>query len=273
MRWSALPMKFYYTAALLASLVFAPPVQAVSLSSLLSPGQTISLGDKVFTNFQYSVPWGSTFEAASDVDVTVSLSDGRIALQFGISGNATPVSYPCGFFRCYEPAYSTATIEFDTFVVGSTDLIDAVGMEAGLSTYAFSPSTAYASLTATFSDIGSSAILGADTLYTSGTTYITPLTSMVALDPTTQALHTSATADLSATPGSSIASMSSAYLSGVTFTFDQVTPVPEPETYAMLLAGLALLGVAGRRNRRRHNQRQLRAGARTRIATLGGHHE
>lgn len=31
---------------------------------------------------------------------------------------------------------------------------------------------------------------------------------------------------------------------------DNVSPVPEPETYAMLLAGLALLGVAGRRRKK-----------------------
>ena len=44
-------------------------------------------------------------------------------------------------------------------------------------------------------------------------------------------------------------------VSGFQFVFNAVpltvpTPVPEPETYAMLLAGLALLGVAARRRRR-----------------------
>ncbi|WP_296001605.1 PEP-CTERM sorting domain-containing protein [Rugamonas sp.] len=38
---------------------------------------------------------------------------------------------------------------------------------------------------------------------------------------------------------------------GQSATWDGVTPVPEPETYAMMLGGLALIGVLGRRSRRR----------------------
>ena len=35
-----------------------------------------------------------------------------------------------------------------------------------------------------------------------------------------------------------------------------VTPIPEPETYALLLAGLASLGVAARRRQRREAERR-----------------
>jgi len=40
------------------------------------------------------------------------------------------------------------------------------------------------------------------------------------------------------------ADITSAYLSSV-------SPIPEPETYALMLAGLALVGVAARRRRAR----------------------
>jgi hypothetical protein len=41
------------------------------------------------------------------------------------------------------------------------------------------------------------------------------------------------------------------YSNGVFFDGIQVTPVPEPETYAMMLAGLGLLGVAARRRKQK----------------------
>jgi hypothetical protein len=34
-------------------------------------------------------------------------------------------------------------------------------------------------------------------------------------------------------------------------TYDFAAPIPEPETYAMLLAGLGLLGIAARRRKQR----------------------
>ena len=223
--------------------------EGVSLSSLLEPGQTLRLSDKVFSNFSFApgtTVGTGTIDAADAVDVTVLGIGGHVAIRFDLQASATAVSGFCGPFLLpctTETGEASGVLDFDVTVVDSPEVIVGVTVAVGGE---FPGATVSAvQVTSQFSD---PAFLGMS-VARPNTAGITPLA-----DATTM-LHVSSTALVAAF--ATVGEDETATLNGITFIFDQESPIdaaPVPEAGSLrlvVIGGAVVAAVRWRKFRSR----------------------
>ena len=223
----------------------AGQAQAVTLAELISTNGTITVGDKLFSDFAYTADgftndatglvWGGTaadyLAQAALITVTGSQLDGNWGLDFmgnwhvnGATANAN-IDYKV---TVLDPAKYLSDFHLDgsPSVIGASgqaqviESVNSVGGHGAIPTVPNDLLTIY-SATGVGTDVN-------DVSFTAAGNF--PRAAMIETDII-----------LSALPGSQ------ASLGHVQESFSQ-SPVPEPSTYAMVLAGLAAVGVVARRN-------------------------
>jgi hypothetical protein len=203
--------------------MFGISLPAATLDSLITTGGTLTLGDKVFSNFGYVVT-GTDMPTAANVEVLTVTLAGNFGLRFQGLFHANPGNN----------SGNTALISYTVSVIGGAPIISDVHLDGDP---LVTGGDGHASVTGTVSDPGSALVV------------VTPLLRI--FDNTTNGVDTFQYNDARLTNGLfsslDIQNLISASSSGantiaeITHFEQTFSQVPEPGTIGLVLVGLGLV--------------------------------
>jgi hypothetical protein len=187
-------------------------------------------------NFERSLSFAASARSQW-VDVLTFDADGTYSATFTVDGHAGGLSggFTAWFYGSPGAFESTRNWNFDVTVMGLDDSVNA--------TLSMGQSGAY--LTGSFNDSGT---LNFD--YLTGNRYliVASLQAGVSNGGTVDFYNTASLSGVTLTPGTTMSALSGTDYFNLGSTV--APPIPEPETYALMLAGLGLVGWAARRRAR-----------------------
>ncbi|MCA1978591.1 MAG: PEP-CTERM sorting domain-containing protein [Thiobacillus sp.] len=224
------------------------PVEGALAVSYTAPGHNHAYAKSLFGGvypYNYYNPDTGNYEyrslsfAASArslwVDILTFDADGSYSATFAVDGLAGGLTGSFTTWSWPSPYDSLRSWQFDVTVLGLDDPVYAT-LSMGQSS---------ASLTSSFNESGT---LRFD--YLAGNRYliVASLDVGVSNGGTVDFYNTATLSSLTLTPGTTMSAMSGADYFNLGNT--AAPPIPEPETYALMLAGLGLVGFAARRQLR-----------------------